>query len=221
MRTVPTKEAVLGDLYIRYPVLGACAGDIEAALDALSACFRQGGKLLACGNGGSLADADHLVAELMKDFLSPRPLPPEARRRLEEEGGRDGAFLAEAIQGALPAISLGAHGALLSAFANDRAAEAAFAQQVFGYGRPGDVLVCFSTSGNSRNVVLAATAARARKLAVVGLTGRDGGRLADLCTVAVRVPAVETYRVQELQLPVYHALAAALEAEFFGGAGAS
>ncbi len=209
------ENAVLEDLYRRYPALRPCAADIGRALDMLTACYRNGGKLLACGNGGSAADADHLVAELMKDFLRPRPLEGEVRRRLEEAEGADGRFLAGSLQGALPAISLGAHGALLSAFSNDRAPEAAFAQQVLGYGRPGDVLVCFSTSGNSRNAVLAAVAARSLGLAVVGLTGRAGGKLAPLCDASVRVPAEETYQVQELHLPVYHALAAALEAEFF------
>jgi D-sedoheptulose 7-phosphate isomerase len=156
-----------------------------------------------------------VVAELMKDFLRPRPLDGENRRRLRESGGEDGRFLADTLQGALPAISLGAHGSLVSAFSNDRVPEAAFAQQVLGYGRPGDVLLCFSTSGNSRNVVLAAVAARALGMTVVGLTGRAGGRLAALCDAAVRVPEAETFRIQELHLPVYHALAAALEAEFF------
>jgi D-sedoheptulose 7-phosphate isomerase len=201
------------DLLSRYPVLRPCLPDILAARDLLISCYRGGGKVLACGNGGGAADADHLVAELMKGFLRPRPLPPETRLRLESTGGADGVFLAGILQGALPAISLGAHGALLSAFANDRAAEAAYAQQVLGYGTPGDVLVCFSTSGNSRNIILAARTAVALGLKILGLTGRDGGALAALCDIAVRVPEDETYRVQELHLPVYHALAAAVEEE--------
>jgi D-sedoheptulose 7-phosphate isomerase len=162
-----------------------------------------------------MADADHLVAELMKDFRCSRPLPAQIRRRLAESGGPDGLLLADTLQGALPAISLGAHAALTSAFSNDRSPEAVFAQQVLGYGRPGDALACFSTSGDSRNVVLAATAARAVGMTVIGLTGRGGGRLAALCDAVIRVPADETCGVQELHLPVYHALAAALEAEFF------
>lgn len=171
--------------------------------------------MLTCGNGGSSADADHLVAELMKGFLSPRTLSAETRLCLEKSGGSDGPFLSSVLQGALPAISLGVHGALISAFANDCAAEAVYAQQVFGYGRPGDVLVCFSTSGDSRNVVLAARVAQAIDMAVIGLTGRNGGLLAPLCDAAVKVPEDSTRFIQELHLPVYHALAAATEAEFF------
>lgn len=208
-------EDPMRELFHRYPALLPCEADILAALNALLACSRRGGKVLACGNGGSLADADHLVAELMKGFLRQRPLGPEARRSLEESGDADGTFLARTLQASIPAISLGAQGALLSAFANDRSPEAGYAQQVAGYGSAGDALVCFSTSGNSRNVVLAARTARAFSLTVIGLTGRSGGRLAPLCDVAVRVPESEPWRVQELHLPVYHALASALEAALF------
>jgi D-sedoheptulose 7-phosphate isomerase len=210
-----TSGEILRELLERYPLLQSCETEIRAALTLLLSCFLSGSKVLACGNGGSGADADHLVAELMKGFLRRRILPTKARDLLEKSGGADGSFLASVLQGALPAISLGVHGALISAFANDCAAEAVYAQQVFGYGRPGDVLVCFSTSGNSRNVVLAAQVARAFDITVVGLTGRNGGLLAPLCDVAVKVPEDGTPFVQELHLPVYHALAAAVEAEFF------
>ncbi len=259
----PAAEKIFRDLLNRHPSLRPCADDIAAAFRLLLDCGRRRGLILACGNGGSSADADHLVGELMKGFLLPRPLGEEARRMLEgplppgrgraplrETGGpavhpipcgtadrpggrralegsdsrkgsgggtedRDGRYLAEVLQEAVPAVSLSSHGALLTAFANDRASDAVFAQQVYGYGRKGDLLVCFSTSGNSRNVVLAARTARSLGLSVLGLTGRDGGALAPLCDAAVRVPETETFLIQELHLPVYHALAAALEAELF------
>jgi len=232
-------DKIFRGLFARHPVLRPCGKDITGAFNLLLACCRRRGTVLACGNGGSSADADHIVAELMKGFMLLRPLPEGKRRLLEHPvpisgkipaggpgpaagteaaaGTEDGRYLAEILQEALPAISLGAHGALISAFANDRAADAVFAQQVYGYGRPGDLLVCFSTSGNSRNVVLAARTARALGLPVVGLTGRDGGALAPLCDAAVMVPEREAYKVQELHLPVYHALAAAVEAELFSG----
>lgn len=208
--------AIFRGLLSRHPALLSCRDGILSAGDILLAAFGGGGKVLACGNGGSAADADHFVAELMKGFLRPRPLPEELRSRFEATAGADGIFLAETLQGALPATALGSHRALASAFANDRAAEAGFAQEVLGYGRLGDVLVCFSTSGDSRSVVLAARTARALGLKIVGLTGAGGGVLANLCDDAIRVPETETYRVQELHLPVYHALAAAVEEEIFG-----
>jgi D-sedoheptulose 7-phosphate isomerase len=211
-----SRNSPFEDLVSRFPSLRPLEEEFLAALRLVTTCFDQGGKLLVCGNGGSAADADHLVGELMKGFLLHRPLSSELRGKLEESAGEDGAFLAETLQGALPAISLSAHAALLSAFSNDKDPSAAYAQQVLGYGRPTDVLVCFSTSGNSRNILLAAKTARALGLRVIGFTGFHGGHLAPLCDAALCVPEEETYKVQELHLPVYHALAAAVEAEFFG-----
>lgn len=210
-----TGDDILNALFIRNPALSVCSEAIVTARALLAGCFRAGGKVLACGNGGSAADADHLVGEFMKGFRRARPLPERLRQRFRTEGGGDGGYLADALQEALPALSLNAHHSLLSASANDQAWDVALAQQVLGYGRPGDVLVCFSTSGKSQNILFAAKTAGLLGLKVVGFTGREGGALAPLCDAAIKVPEVSTYLVQELHLPAYHALAAAVEADFF------
>lgn len=212
---------VLGTLVGRYPELAACSDDAMRAFELLRESFAAGGKLLVCGNGGSAADGEHLVGELMKGFTAPRPVGAGTRRVLLEAYPEDGAYLAEKLQGALPAISLASQTALGSAIANDVAADMVFAQQVHGYGRGGDVLLGISTSGDSLNVVRAAQVARAAGLGVIGLTGAGGGRLAALCDVCVRVPYASVIEVQERHLPVYHALSLMLEQEFFpqGAAG--
>ena len=209
-----TTQAIFEELFARYPALEACRADVASACEILCASFRAGGKLLVCGNGGSASDADHIVGELLKKFKRPRDIPADVRAALAAQGG-EGAVLAEQLEGALPAVSLSAQGAILTAFANDVGWDPAFAQQVLGLGRAGDVLLAISTSGNSRNCVAAAQVARACGLKVVSLTGAGGGRLAALADAAVRVPARETYQVQEFHLPVYHALCAMLEEELF------
>jgi D-sedoheptulose 7-phosphate isomerase len=203
------------DLFARYPILEACRKGVSGALELLIKCYAADGTVLVCGNGGSAADADHLVGELMKGCLRRRSLPEDLRFRLRETAGDDGAFLGDVLQGTLRAIALTAHSALVSAYTNDQSGEAVFAQQVLGYGRAGDVFIGISTSGNSRNVILAAQMARVRGLSIVGLTGKSGGRLGPLCDALIAAPEEETFKVQELHLPVYHALAAALEAEMF------
>ena len=205
----------LKSLVCRYPVLSSCEKEMEAALDLLAAAFADGGKLLLCGNGGSAADCDHIAGELMKSFLLPRPISTAPREALCREGA-EGAALAEALQGGLPCVALTGHTALNFAVANDVRADTVFAQQVVALGRPGDVLCGISTSGNAANVVNAFRAARAFGLRTLALTGQGGGKLAPLADVAVRVPATATVTVQELHLPVYHALCAALEERFFG-----
>jgi D-sedoheptulose 7-phosphate isomerase len=177
--------------------------------------------VLICGNGGSAADSEHIVGELMKGFKLKRPIPQTARAALARLFPEKGADLADHLQGALPAISLTGHPALSSAFANDVRADMVYAQQVYGYGRPGDMLIALSTSGNSTNILNAAKIAKAFGMAVLGMTGQGGGKLSELSDVCIRVPAEETYRVQELKLPVYHALCAMLEEEFFGEAAAA
>ena len=199
-----------------HPELRPCEAALLAAHSAMMRCYRGGGKLLACGNGGSAADADHMVGELMKGFLLRRPVPAGFAAKLRETcGGAEGDALAAGLQGALPAISLTAHAALTSAFANDVAPDMAFAQQVYGYGAPEDVLLAISTSGRSANVCKAARVARAKDVTVIGLTGQEGGALAALCDVCVAVPERETYKVQQLHLPVYHLLCAMAESECF------
>ncbi len=206
------------NLLLHHPALAVCKHDIAAARDLLIDTYRAGGKLLLCGNGGSAADCDHITGELLKGFLSLRPLGEDERAALAaavpDKSHRD--LLADRLQGALPAISLPAQSALISAFSNDVDASLVYAQLVWGLGKPGDTLVCLSTSGNSRNVVLAAEAAQAQGLSTVALTGEQNSALSALCTVTVKAPARETYRVQEYHLPIYHYLCAAIEDAFFG-----
>jgi D-sedoheptulose 7-phosphate isomerase len=205
----------------KYPDLAAVSNDVEQAAEMMAACYRQEGKVLVCGNGGSAADAEHLVGELMKSYLSPRPVPAALRKTLTAANPEYGLYLAEHLQGALPTISLVSQVGLLTAIANDIAADMIFAQQVYGYGRPGDLLVAISTSGNSRNVLRAAEVARALNMRVLGFTNRTGGALAPLCTVCVRAPADLTADVQERNLAIYHALCAMIETAMFApGAGA-
>lgn len=198
----------------RCPALAPCLPDMQKALAAMCQAWRGGGRLYICGNGGSDADARHIVGELMKGFENRRPvrLPAEALKRLSPETAE---LMGRHLQGALPAHSLSGESSLATALANDVDARMAYAQQVWGYGRPGDCLLAISTSGNAENVCLAAELARALGLATVALTGRAGGRLAGLCDIAIRVPADRTADVQELHLPVYHALCRAAEKEFF------
>jgi D-sedoheptulose 7-phosphate isomerase len=209
-------ESILLDLVERLPALGECLPGVRAVYDLLEACFASGGKLLVCGNGGSASDAEHIVGELLKGFRLRRELGADSLaclRRAIPDGWEP---FAEALQGALPAISLVGQGAFSTAFSNDVAPDMAFAQQVFAYGRPGDLLLALSTSGESKNLVNAALAAKAFGLGVAVLAGRGGGALGRLADACVMAPADETYRVQELHLPIYHALCAMLEEEFFG-----
>ena len=198
--------------------LEPCRKEMERAFDLLSDSFRRGGKLLVCGNGGSAADSEHIVGELMKGFRSRRELPPADRERLEAACGAEGRVLAERLQRALPAISLVSQVSLGTAVANDLGADLVFAQQVYGYGRPGDALIAISTSGNAPNVLAACRTARAFGLKVLGLSGQDGGRLARACDLCLRAPASETSAVQVWHLRAYHLLCALLEAELFGPA---
>ena len=199
---------IIDELYARYPQLRGCADEIAAAMEALLACYKDGGKVLTCGNGGSAADAEHIVGELMKKFRRPRAIDAEVAAKLPSE-------LSAKIEGSLPAVSLVSMSGILTAFANDVAWETSFAQQVYGLGQRGDVLIALSTSGNSANCVNAALVARAKGMKVVALTGADGGKLAELADSAIRVPEAETYKVQELHLPIYHALCMMLEETYF------
>ncbi len=199
----------------KYPDLEACLPDIQHAHHLLQDTFRRGGKVLACGNGGSAADAEHIVGELMKGYLLKRALPPAMRGQLLAEHPENGAYLADHLQGALPAISLVSQASLISAFANDVAADMVFAQQAYGYGHVGDTLIAISTSGNSPSVIHAVQVACTLGLHTIGLTGPTGGALAGLCEVAICAPGENTAAIQERHLPIYHTLCAMLEAEFF------
>ncbi|WP_217595124.1 SIS domain-containing protein [Cohnella sp. GbtcB17] len=206
---------ILSSLTEKYPELKACLGDIREAYRLLRECYAGGGKALLCGNGGSAADCEHIVGELMKGFASPRPLPAARREMLIAAWPEDGAYLADHLQGALPAISLVSQSALATAYTNDVRADMVFAQQVHGYGRPGDALIGLSTSGSSANVVRATQVAKALGLRTIALTGAGGGELGRLADVCVRVPFERTPDVQERHLPIYHALCLLLEEAFF------
>ena len=204
-----------------HPALAVCRDSIESARDRLITTYRDGGKLLLCGNGGSAADCDHITGELLKGFLSHRPLSEEDCLTLadvlpEGEADPDLYLLAGQLQGGLPAISLPSQTAALTAVCNDTDPALIFAQLVWALGQAGDTLLCLSTSGNSRNVVLAAKAAKAKGLKILALTGEANSALSALSDVTVQVPATDTYRVQEYHLPVYHYLCAAVEEEVFG-----
>ena len=204
----------MNDLFLRYPTLDACRQEIAAAEDALLACFRAGGKLLLCGNGGSAADCDHIAGELGKAFLKKRPIPEERRAAMAERCP-DVAPLLDRLEDALPAIPLTSLTALLTAYGNDREAELGFAQATLSLGKAGDILLAISTSGNSKNVLAAAKVARALGMRVIALTGEGGGALGALADITLAVPERETFKVQELHLPLYHYLCAAVERAFF------
>jgi D-sedoheptulose 7-phosphate isomerase len=201
--------------YRANPALAVCGAEIELASEALIRCYRRKHKALLCGSGGSAADCEHMAGELMKGFMRKRALPDEEKARFERLYGSEGKALAAGLQGALPAISLAGQPALLTAIANDVGADFVFAQQVYGYGLPGDALIAVSTSGRSVNVLMAMRAARALDMTVIGLTGAGRSVFDDLCHIAVKVPAEETFRAQEYHLPVYHLLCAAAESAFF------
>ena len=199
----------------RYPSLIDVQEPIAAALELLRDAFASGGKLLLCGNGGSAADCDHIVGELMKSFQLKRPISAELTEALCAMG-EDGRLIAPLLEQPLTAVSLCEHNSLTTAYGNDRCPDTVFAQQLLGHGKKGDVLLALTTSGNSKNCVYAATLAKAMGVRVISLTGAAGGKIAALSDVSIRLPAAETYLVQELTLPIYHYLCAELERHFFG-----
>ena len=199
----------------RYPSLAPIKDDIVAAYLLLAESYQNGGKLLIAGNGGSAADAEHMVGELMKSFKLRRKVENDFAQKLIAEDQELGKVLAENLQGALPAIALDGHLSLSTAYMNDCEPLLCFAQQVNGFGRPGDVFVGISTSGNSKNVLYAAVAARAKGMKVLGLTGANDSKLKELSDVCIQVTQTETYMVQELHLPIYHCLCLMLEDKFF------
>ena len=209
-------EKQLEILVNRYPELSATKKEIAEAYQILESCYTKGGKLLIAGNGGSAADTEHIVGELMKGFRLPRKPEAEFAEKLVSENKELGSVLAENLQGALPAIALDGHPALSTAYMNDCEPLLCFAQQVNGYGKTGDVFLGISTSGNSKNVLYAATTAHAKGMKVIGLTGAKNSKLEQMSDVCIKVPQTETYMIQELHLPVYHCLCLMLEERFFG-----
>lgn len=202
-------------LYERYPALEECHEDIEKAQKLVISTYKNNGKILVCGNGGSASDSDHIVGELMKGFMLERKVGKEFVEKLKECGISDADYIAENLQGSLPAISLPAQSGILSAFANDVEPDMVYAQLTYGYANTEDVLICLSTSGNSKNVVNAAKVAKAKGARTLAMTGEKESELSKLCDVTIRVPESETYKIQELHLPVYHYLCAETEKEFF------
>lgn len=203
------------ELLLRYPALSSCMADFDRAFEALLLCIRNDGKMLLAGNGGSAADSEHIAGEMMKSFLFYREIDKDFNDSLESLYGEEGVKLARDLEGGIPAIPLTTMPAISTAFANDVNPKATFAQLVQTLGRRGDVFIGISTSGNSENILLALMAAKARGLVTITLTGEGGGKCAGLSDICIRVPETETFKVQELHLPVYHALCAMLEAELF------
>lgn len=184
------------------------------AYEILLACCRNDGKVLVCGNGGSAADAEHIVGELMKGFKLKRELSEGESELFSSQ--EDGMALAGKLQKGIPAISLNSHTALMTAIGNDTDYDMVFAQQVYGYGAPGDVLIAMTTSGNSKNIVNAAKTAKVKGMKVIGITGSKDSKLSACSDICIQMPSSETYRIQEYTLPVYHALCAMLEEKIFG-----
>ncbi len=203
------------ELICRYPALEAVKEPVIQAYEMLRECYETGHKLLVAGNGGSGADSEHIVGELMKGFKKARTLPEDMARRLEKADPEAGKILAGKLQEALPAIALTGHPALSTAFLNDVDGAMTYAQQVYGYGVEGDVLLAISTSGNAENIRYACVTARAKGMKIIGLTGKDGGRLRQKADVAIVVPETETFKIQEMHLPIYHVLCLMLEEHFF------
>jgi len=203
------------ELIEHYPLLRTCEEDIIKAFELIASRLTSGGKLLICGNGGSAADAQHITGELMKSFLKERPVPDEMRHSLENIAGERGLHISSKLQRGLPAIALTGQDAFSTAFANDVDASLVYAQQVYALGNEHDILLGISTSGSSANVIDAVYVAKAMGMATIGLTGMNGDTMSDICDVVIKVPAKGTPAVQELHLPVYHALCAMLEEEIF------
>lgn len=216
MKTLDNKLMKHIDLLItRYPKLGCIKQEIIDSYLIMEECYENNGKLLIAGNGGSAADSEHIAGELMKRFKTPRPVSDEFAEKLKAVDTERGAALAKNLECGLMAIPLVAHEALSTAYINDVDGLGVFAQQLFGFGRPGDVFIGISTSGNSKNVMNATVVARALGIKVIGLTGANGGELANVADVAVKAPETETYMIQELHLPIYHCWCLMLEDKFF------
>jgi len=209
------KEDILKLLAERHPLLSDNLKTIEDAASAIIDSYRHGGKLLICGNGGSSSDSEHFAAELMKSFENNRPIETKLSKKLKEISSVHGECLSRCLESGLPAISLSSHTSLTTAICNDSEADLIFAQQVIGYGKAGDILIAISTSGNSQNVTDACITARALEMKVLGLTGADGGEMRAFCDILINVPETETANIQELHLPVIHAICRIIENHFF------
>lgn len=209
-------KGILEELLILHPALDVCKDDIIRAWSILMKCFSMGRAVLICGNGGSAADSEHMVGELMKNFRLKRKLPESDRISIYSACPEDAQYFVDRLQGALPAISLVSQTSLTTAVSNDVDAEMIFAQQVYGYRNLSGALIAITTTGNSANVVNACKAAKAFKIPTIALTGQSGGIVRDICDIDIRVPATKVHKVQEFLLPVYHTLCAIVEDAYFG-----
>lgn len=208
-------QNILEELFDRYPALEICRDEIQEAGEILIECYKDEGKLLVCGNGGSSSDSDHIVGELMKSFSKKRPISSSFSTKLKGISDDRGQLLSSKLENGLSAISLSAHSGLVSAISNDIGGDFIFAQQVAGYGIKNDVLLGISTSGNSQNVVDACITAKAKGMKVIGLIGGNGGKMKEYCDTAICVPSTLTAHIQEFHLPIYHALCIMVEETFF------
>ncbi len=215
METGTIIKPLITELVERYPILNTVMQDIEAAANLLIRSIEKGGKILVCGNGGSSADADHIVGELMKGFIHSRPLNQTQIDALVTVGGDRGSWIGKHLQQAIPAISLSSPTALITAVLNDTDPNLIFAQQVMGLGKEADVLWGLSTSGNAKNVAAAAVTAKSFGLVTLAMTGKMDSQLSEICDVCIRVDESATYKIQELHLPVYHTLCLIIEKWFF------
>lgn len=213
-KMLSAKELLI-ELFTRYPQLKPCEDSVRATFDAMVSCYRSGGKLLVAGNGGSAADSEHIIGELQKSFLFYRRLDETLYANLCNMFGEDGQRLADTLEGSYPAVTLTSMPAISTAFANDVNAAASFAQMLSAIGRKGDLFWGISTSGNSENIRLALMTARAKGIRSILLTGESGGKCSSLADIVICVPEAVTFKIQELHLPVYHALCAMVEAELF------
>ena len=205
---------IYDELFERYPVLAGIKDNVANAFEMVKETYVQGGTLFCGGNGGSSSDSEHIVGELLKSFKKRRSIDEKTATALSAFG-EEGEYLLSKLEGSLPAVSLISQTGILTAFANDKSWDTAIAQQLYGLGKEGDCLLSLSTSGNSQNCVYAVLVAKAKGIKTIGFSGTSGGKLKDLCDECICVPEKETYKVQELHLPVYHCLCAMLEEELF------
>lgn len=211
-----TTRKILNRLLERFPKLKNCEKEINNSVEMIVDCYKNNGKLLICGNGGSTSDSLHIVGELMKSFVLPRKLENEYIEKIKKIFPENAEYFIKNLQGTLPAISLVSETALMTAYSNDNSADLCFAQQVLGYGNNNDILIAISTSGNSKNVIYASQIAKIKNMKVISLTGRNGGKLKELSDININVEEQETFIIQEYHLPIYHALCLAVENEMFG-----
>jgi D-sedoheptulose 7-phosphate isomerase len=207
---------IIDNLIKKYPDLNNLHSKIVDSIKIIKECYENNGKILICGNGGSAADAEHIVGELMKGFLLPRKLSEKNKQDIKNLFPESSEYLIENLQEALPAISLVSQSAIQTAFANDNAPDLTFAQQVLGYGQKNDILIAISTSGNSKNVLYAAQIAKTKNMKTISLTGEHGGKLKNLSDINLNAPSNMTFEIQEYHLPIYHTICACIENEFFG-----